>query len=116
MTEDPKAEWAPSKALEIRLSFRGKTDTSQFFHTFPFVKGDSILSSLYQREARRDFMHYAILGRSYFLTHKYRIADSETEESDRHNGNDMGSDDDEALQEGKWILETGQRKSLHRPH
>jgi hypothetical protein len=35
MTDDPKAQWAHSKALEIRLSFRGKTERSQFFHTFP---------------------------------------------------------------------------------
>jgi hypothetical protein len=45
MIDDPKAQWAHSKALEIRLSFRGKTDGSQFFHTFPLLKGGSPINA-----------------------------------------------------------------------
>lgn len=44
---------------------------------------------------------------SDFLPHKDEVTDAETEKGDRNDRDQVGDDDDEALQKGQWILEPG---------
>jgi len=41
---------------------------------------------------------------SYLLAHKDRVADPEAEQCNRHEGNNVRQDDDQALDEGQRIL------------
>jgi hypothetical protein len=46
------------------------------------------------------------LNRSYLLPHEDGVTDSKAEKGDGHNGNQIGSDDDETLQQRKRILKS----------
>src|SRR4030042_7071485 len=57
-----------------------------------------------------------LLDRSDLLSHENEITDSEAEKSDRHNRNEMGNDDKDALQKGKRALEATHGKPFQGPH
>ncbi len=57
-----------------------------------------------------------LLYRPDLLTHKDEIADSEAEKGDGHNGDEMGDDDQNTLQQWKGTLETGKGEPLQRSH
>ena len=51
-----------------------------------------------------------------FLAHKNEITDPKAKNGDGYDRDQMGKDDQKALQKWKWVLETQHRKLFHGPH
>ena len=63
-----------------------------------------------------EFGYSSFSDRSDLLAHKDEIADAEGKKRDRHNRDQMGNHNDDALRQGKRILETGQRNPFEGSH